>query len=238
MENKEVSAANDGSDSIWQKCPVCERGGYPDGRHGSNYPAPSFRAFLPLVKHLAEHFETAANPAPLIDEIGELWHEINTLWDEVASLRGGVASPRGGRERKVSEGARRVLPTIADWLEQALSSLPEMFDAMGGDMITAEKVTKLVAQLPAKFLEQREFLLAHEQTLRDATMDNKWPRLPENQAKFVADSMAGAEWQLSAPTSREYVRLARPKAGNVLVGLGIGEGKWWELSSGRGRPET
>ena len=61
-----------------------------------------------------------------------------------------------------------------------------------------------------------------------------WPRTPGTESKLVAQSMAGAEWDLTPSSSREYIRHVRPhrKRGSRFTRL---KAKKVELKGRRGR---
>src|SRR5262249_730385 len=158
-------------------------------------PTPKFREFLPLVRHVVEHFDVA-DAATEIQEMAEendrLWDEIEKLWAEVNKLRGRPAGtwPGGGRVPKVSRQAKLALPRISDWLEDGFNSIEELAAPRQSGLKLADELPKLAASLSARFSEQSQYLVLHRSTLRDAAMDPKWPRTPKKQRRFVADSLA------------------------------------------------
>lgn len=238
MKTLSTNLANTQRDPIWRKCPICERGGYVDGRHGTDFPSPEFDSFIALIRHLVDHQELAADPTPPPDLIDLLWHEIDLLWAELNKLQGRPrdarpGGPRGGREARVSAGIRRLLPSIANWLRDALKTIPELDRRYNAGPRLSERLPALIGGLTDNFSEQREYLLRHKKTLQQAAGDKKWPSTPARQASFLAESMAGAEWGLTASSSREYIRLEKPKSRKTRENTALGEGRWWEKGSGR-----
>lgn len=66
-------------------------------------------------------------------------------------------------------------------------------------------------RLPDNFREQREYLLKYLDRLEETGTDPKWLRKPGSQVRFIAESMAGAEWNLTPSTSREFIRKYKPR---------------------------
>lgn len=118
-------------------------------------------------------------------------------------------------------------------LEEALQSLQELNSILDSSILVADQLVNLVKALPGQYREQREFLLEvgptqedkSEQLLRETGIDPQWPRQPGVQARFVAESMAGAEWGPAAATSREYIRQQKPKRRSGPVSFERA-GKW------------
>ena len=70
----------------------------------------------------------------------------------------------------------------------------------------------------------------HER-LKETGMDPKWPRKAGSQIRFVAESMAGAEWDLTPSTSREFIREQKPGKSAIPAQ----DQRWWEPSSGESK---
>jgi hypothetical protein len=109
-------------------------------------------------------------------------------------------------KKKILPQAALFLPDVGNWLQIALSSLLELNAIQKSDLITAAALVSLIGSLGAEFGEQRHYLLRHDQHLQDSGTDPKWLAKPGNQARFVADSMAGARWGLTISSSREMIR--------------------------------
>ena len=191
-------SANDTNSQCWRTCPLCGEGGTQ---------SPPLGGFLPLIHHLVEHETGGLRPNSIPIQV----------WDPLDDFREQIGEPRPVLDAKTCErmlvkAARKFLPSIADWLGQALEGLPELAAIQDAGIPTVERLGRLARSLPVQFKEQKTYLLQHEEALRDTGQDPKWPRTMGTQAKFVSESMAGAEWNLSPTTSREYVRRAKPRA--------------------------
>ncbi len=133
------------------------------------------------------------------------------------------------------------LSFIADWLEWAFVSIPELNSIGESSILVADRLVALIRGLPEPFQEQRDYLLKQEEKLRETGMDPKWPLTPGTQSRFAAESMAGAQWGLTPSSSREYIR-REGKRTRTLKGREIfldskaleeaifnqPEGRWWE----------
>jgi len=114
-------------------------------------------------------------------------------------------------KRKIAAEAQVLLIFVADWLQEALATYPELNDITTSNLKVADQLVNLVGKLPEQFAEQRAYFLQYEDRLRDTGMDPKWPRRRGSQVGFIAQSMAGAKWGLSPTSSREYLRQVQPK---------------------------
>ena len=219
-------------------------------------PSRPFILFLPFIDHVVVHEYATKHEAPEVppDMDDSLWchlearrrnpgkapHLVEPLppyWVSPLAWR----EPTNGRQRKVLPEQRRFLPVIADWLEQALRSLPELDSIVESSILTANKLGQIVQGLTPQFEEQRDYLVEYQQRLRETGMDPNWLRKPGTQARFIAESMAGARWKLAPSSSREFIRQERRKAGTSRMlqlepgGVSFAdadsmrrEGRWWE----------
>jgi len=197
-----------------------------------------FPAFLPFVDHLIEHLcfkQLRELSQPFPGASGEALFRNPDTYEVIYTPPGYRPDSPVWRRflkkgQKLLPQAKAFLPDIADWLEKALASIEELKSIKQSDLLAAEQLVELVKKSPAEFEEQREYLLAHEEKLKDTGMDPKWPKLPGRQASFVAKSVAGARWGLSLSSSREMIRQIRGNPrGPALPSLGIQkEGRWWE----------
>jgi hypothetical protein len=195
-----------------------------------------FYAFLPLVDHLIQHLcldQIRELSEPLHGANDEAWFRNPDTFEVIHGLPlYEPDSPPWKRFLKKGEKllpqARLFLPDIANWLGKALDSIEPLNSIAQSDVLVAEQLTKLSQGLTPEFQEQREYLLKSEEKLKDVGMDPKWPRLPGRQARFVADSMAGARWKLTPSTSRELVRQIRrnPRSPTLRI-LNIRQERYW-----------
>jgi len=81
------------------------------------------------------------------------------------------------------------------------------------DLKVADELVGLAQRLPNNFCAQRDYLLQHRDRLRETGTDPKWPRKAGGQTRLVAESMAGAEWNLTPSTAREFIRQTKPRKG-------------------------
>ncbi len=209
-------------------CPVC--GGW-------DRLCEVYRAFLPFIDHLIQDLCLKEHPKlqqPFL--VGHyLWFRIPGGDEIIHGLRSYV--PNAPEWKVLLEKGEKILPQaklflldIADWLEKALASIEQLNAIVQSDLLVAEQLVELVKGLPDEFHEQREYLLQHEDKLKDTGMDPKWRKSPGRQATFVAGSMAGARWGLTPSTSREFVRqVRRNPRGPRLRTLKIEKERyWWE----------
>jgi len=91
----------------------------------------------------------------------------------------------------------------------------------------AEQLVGLARRVPDEFREQRDYLLKHQARLTETGMDPKWPREAGGRIRFGAESMAGAEWNLSPSTSREFIRQTKLRQGAIP---GVPQ-RWWDPGS-------
>ncbi len=219
-------------------------------------PSPQFILFLLFIDHLILHEymskrEPPEKPPGMDDSLwchqeamrrnpGKAPHLVEPLppyWVSPFAWR----EPTEARPPKVFPEQKRFLPHVADWLKNALKSLPVLDTIDESHVLVAEQLLDLVKELPLEFQEQRQYLLEHEEKLEETGKDPKWLRKPGTQARFIAESMAGARWKLAPSTSREYIRQERQKAGtSKMLQLEPGvvsfadadsmrrEGRWWE----------
>jgi hypothetical protein len=191
-------------------CPICIR---------CNSVSPEFKEYLPWLRHLIEHIDPASR--------SDAWYYINS-------------KPKGKKvfaESKISATAKTFLPIIAYWLEEALDTLPKIGELTGSGTLTAGKLRAVVEAMSEQFGEQKRFLLRHSSLLVDTETDSRWPGRNDRRIKFVAESMAGADWGLTPSSSREYIRKQDPKSRRLIASqLGFqDEAKWWEGSTLRGK---
>lgn len=226
MENKGDTSAKKEAGLFWKTCPICAR---ERERVGQGYPVSEFTSRMGWVRHMIEH----------VDGPGEYDRYVEQL---AAREFGTPYQPPTGRQAKISPGAIRYLPVIADWLREALDAIPKLNEIKDSSIFTANQLVKLIEQLPEEFREQRTYMLGKERLVRDTGQDNKWPRTPNLQSKFVAESLAGAEWDVTPATSREYVRKARLRQEGKTTRRfqatepAEKEGKWWEPEKGPSDP--
>ena len=215
MQNQEEKAAKTKEQQSWGKCPICEQ---------------EFKDFLPLIKHVEEHRRRESQAVKI--EFGEdnyLQKEIEREFlprapaktAESLRLSAGKAS-----KRKVAPGTRDLLPSVADWLQEALMSFPEINTIVTSDLKVAKQLIGFARRLPDNFREQREYLLKYQERLEETGTDPKWLRKPGNQVRFVAESMAGAEWNLTPSTSREFIREHKPRKSAIPAH----DQRWWQQS--------
>jgi hypothetical protein len=183
VADQQQRSANEEEGVSWRTCPICCSG---------NAASPKFKAFLPLMKHMAEHF---------VD------------WEEVPSADTGdvFLSPQRPPKQKFPPRAKLLLAMVADWLERALEGFPGINSITTSDLKVADQLVKLSASLPDRFAEQQKYLQKYEDKPRDTGMDPKWPRKLGRQIRFVAESMAGADWNLTPSVSREYIRESKTR---------------------------
>src|SRR5206468_11281659 len=127
--------------------------------------------------------------------------------------------------RKVADEAKALLSS--DWLEQPLTTFSEVNSIVTSDLKVAQDLVSFVRRLPDDFREQRDYLLQHQERLQETGMDPKWPRKAGGQIRFVAESMAGAEWNLRPSTSREFIRQTKLRKGAIP---GVPQ-RWWDPGS-------
>jgi hypothetical protein len=184
-----------------------------------------FIGFIALIDHLIYHH--GEDPKKW-EEAGrkqdENPYDPNVFWKTLDQLR---------HRKGPIQSAKEFLPSIADWLEAALASIPELDNTTEGNLLLANKLAAQVTQLPEMYREQREYLLAHKEQLRDAAMDPKWPHRRGNQSRFVAESVAGAKWGYRTTSSREFIRKERPRTKSEIP-VQRKEGRWWEVSHDQG----
>jgi hypothetical protein len=217
MENQEERAAKREAKESWRKCPICGQ---------------EFEAFLPLIKHVEEDCRRESQMVKV--ELGGKDYLAKRIAQEfLPSLQGSGPDRRRGRrqsgvsKRKVADEAKGLLSVVADWLEQALTNFSEINSIVTSDLKVAEELVGLAQRLPDDFREQRDYLLKHQGRLKETGMDPKWPRKAGGQIRFVAESMAGAEWNLSPSTSREFIRLQKPRRGAIPA---VPQ-RWWDPRS-------
>lgn len=220
MEEQENTAAKRKKREFWQKCPICVR---------NKATSPEFREFLPLIEHMETHLQP--EPQPVKRKPGATLTELDVL-----ALQSGwdiLDVPK----KKIADQAQVLLVFVADWLQDALATCPEINNILTSNLTVADQLVDLVGNLAEQFAEQRAYFLKYEDRLRDTGMDPKWPRTRGSQVGFIAQSMAGAKWGLSPSSSREYVRQIQPKKrstsptltmrAGLIEELGK-EGTWWK----------
>ena len=217
MQDQDERAAKKEEQQFWRKCPICGQ---------------EFEAFLPLIKHVEEDSRRESQMVKV--ELGAKDYLAKRIAQEfLPSLQGSGADRRRGRrqsgvsKRKVADKAKGLLSVVADWLEQALTNFSEINSIVTSDVKVAEELVSLAQRLPDDFREQRDYLLKHQGRLKETGMDPKWPRKAGGQIRFVAESMAGAEWNLSPSSSREFIRQTKPRKGTIPATAQ----RWWDPSS-------
>jgi hypothetical protein len=214
MENQEERAAKKKEELSWRKCPICGQ---------------EFKDFLPLMKHLEEHSRLKSQMVKV--EFGAKDYLAKKIGQEFLSSaqRTKTGSKQGPHDlrsskRKLADEAKGLLSVVADWIEQALTTFSEINSIVTSDLKVAEELVGLARRLPQNFREQRDYLLTHHERLKETGMDPKWPRKPGSQIRFVAESLAGAEWNLSPSTSREFIRQRRRRKGATPA---VPQ-RWWD----------
>src|SRR6266849_5537503 len=217
MQDQDERAAKKEEQQFWRKCPICGQ---------------EFEAFLPLIKHVEEDSRRESQMVKV--ELGAKDYLAKRIAQEfLPSLQGSGADRRRGRrqsgvsKRKVADKAKGLLSVVADWLEQALTNFSEINSIVTSDVKVAEELVSLAQRLPDDFREQRDYLLKHQGRLKETGMDPKWPRKAGGQIRFVAESMAGAEWNLSPSSSREFIRQTKLRKGAIP---GVPQ-RWWDPAS-------
>jgi hypothetical protein len=232
MSNQVVTVAKrTASGQTEYTCPVC--GGY-DGLG-------VYALFLPLVDHLIGDLCVIEHPM-LSNHLfveGQTWFRVPSTNKLIPGLPPyGPDAPEWrellGRNKKILPQAEIFLVDIGDWLEAALKSLEALNDIKVSDIMTAESLISLIRSLGEEFQEQRDYLLRHSASLEDTGTDPKWLARPGNQARFVADSMAGARWHLTSSSSREMIRktpLPVRQEGFRLLRIQLSD-FWWRAPQG------
>jgi len=217
MENQEEKAAKKEAEESWRKCPIC---------------AQEFQDFLPAIRHLEEHVRRESQMVKI--ELGAKDYLAKRIAQEFSPhLQGSEADKKKGPRRravwrrKVADEAKGLLSVVGDWLEQALTTFSEVKSIVTSDLKVAQDLVSFVRRLPDGFREQRDYLLQHQERLQETGMDPKWPRKAGGQIRFVAESMAGAEWNLRPSTSREFIRQQKPRKGAIS---GVPQ-RWWDPAS-------
>ena len=197
-----------------------------------------YYAFLPFIDHLIFHLawkQLRELSQPFLGPQDKIWFQHPDTFEIIRGLpQYEPDSPpwqrflKGGE--KLLPQAKVFLPDVADWLEKALASIEQLNSVVQSDLFVAEQLIELVKGLPEEFKEQREYLLKHEDQLKDTGMDPKWRKSPGRQPAFVAESMAGARWGLTPSTSREFVRQIRrnPRGPTLRILKIVKERYWWE----------
>jgi hypothetical protein len=200
MEEQENTAAKEEKGEFWRKCPICVR---------NNATSPEFKEFLPLIEHMDTHLQP--EPQPVRRKLGTSLTELDLI-----ALTFGVDILEVPK-KKIADQAQVLLIPVADWLQEALATCPEINNVLTSNLKVADQLVDLIGKLPEQFAEQRAYFLKYEDRLRDTGMDPKWPRRRGGQVGFIAQSLAGAKWGLSPTSSREYVRQVQPIASVGLV---------------------
>jgi hypothetical protein len=226
---------------IQYTCPIC--GGWNRG-------CEVYYLFLPFIDHLIRDLCVLQHPMlkhpRIVNE--EIWYEIPGTINLLPGLsRYNPQSPDWkmllGEKKKIHSQAEIFLPDISDWLKEALVSLEDLNSIQKSDILTAARLITLVESLDAGFQEQRDYLLNCKSHLEETGTDPKWLAKPGNQARFVADSMAGARWGLATSSSREMIRTVVPSERQKgFAGLKIPFRRlWWvpeELEESFGQTEA
>src|SRR5439155_21754474 len=216
MQNQEEKAAKKGAQLFWRKCPIC---------------AQEFKDFLPLIKHLEEHRRRESQRIKI--ELGAddyLQKAIAREFFQGTETDKNILRPTGGAaKRKFAADAKGLLVAVADWLQEALMTFSDINSLLTSDVKVAERLAGFASRLPDVFREPRDYLLKHRERLKETGMDPKWPRKAGSQIRFVAESMAGAEWNLTPSTSREFIREHKPRKSAIPAQ----DQRWWEQSSSK-----
>src|SRR5271169_3137034 len=111
MQNQEERGAKEEGKVFWRTCPICL---------GAKAASPRFKDFLPLMRHMVEHF----------------WD-----WEAVPSTDPNdvFPSPQKPAKQKFPPRAKLLLAQVADWLEEALSTVPEINSIGTSDLKTADQ---------------------------------------------------------------------------------------------------
>src|SRR5271165_5281032 len=109
MEEQENTAAKKGKVAFWRKCPICVR---------NNSTSPEFKEFLSLIEHMEMHLQP--EPQPVRRKPGAYLTETDLLafmhgWDILEVPK-----------RKIAAEAQVLLIFVADWLQEALATYPEL----------------------------------------------------------------------------------------------------------------
>lgn len=178
-----------------------------------------FTNFIALIDHLIyNHFEDVRRWNMALQKQRENPFEVNLFEKTYFNLR---------NTAKPVAAAKQFLPSVADWLEPALASIPDLNLTKSGDILVAIRLKQQVIELSGEFREQRDYVVEYKEALQDAVTDPKWPRRLGQQSRFVADSLAGAKWRYKASSSREFIRKERPKLKSEIPS-GRKENRWWE----------
>jgi hypothetical protein len=218
MPNQGEKAAKKEGEESWRKCPICAQG---------------FKEFLPLIKHVEEHRRREAQGikvefgAPDYLQKAITREFLPSIRDAKGAKNRGSLGAAKATKRKFAAEAKGLLAAVADWLEEALMTFPEINNILISDLKVAEQLVGFARRLPDEFRDEREYLLKHQDRLRETGMDPKWLRKPGSQVRFVAESLAGAEWNLSPSTSREFLRQQKPRRGAIPA---VSQ-RWWEPGS-------
>ena len=214
MQNHEEEAAKKEEGVFWRECPIC---------------AQEFKDFLPLIKHLEEHRRRESQRIKI--ELGAddyLQKAIAREFFQGTETDRNILRPTGGAaKRKFAADAKGLLVAVANWLQEALMTFSDINSLLTSDVKVAERLAGFASRLPDVFREQRDYLLKHRERLKETGMDPKWPRKAGSQIRFVAESMAGAEWNLSPSTSREFIRQTKLRKG-AIPGM---PQRWWDPAS-------
>jgi len=217
MQNQEEEAAKKGEELFWRKCPICGQ---------------EFNDFLPAIKHMEEHLRRESQMVKI--ELGAKDYLAKRIAQEFSPYLQGSETDReqGPRQRaaskrKFADEAKGLLSVVGDWIERALTTFSEINSIVTSDLKVAEDLVSFARRLPDDFREQRDYLLQHQERLQETGMDPKWPRKAGGQIRFVAESMAGAEWNLRPSTSREFIRQTKLRKGAIP---GVPQ-RWWDPGS-------
>ena len=217
MKNQEEGAAKKGEELFWRRCPICGQ---------------EFNEFLRAIKHMEEHLRRESQMVKI--ELGAKDYLAKRIAQEFSPYLQGSETDReqGPRQRaaskrKFADEAKGLLSVVGDWLEQALMKFTEINAILTSDLKVAEDLVSFARRLPDDFREQRDYLLQHQERLQETGMDPKWPRKAGGQIRFVAESMAGAEWNLRPSTSREFIRQTKLRKGAIP---GVPQ-RWWDPGS-------
>ena len=217
MQNQEEGAAKKREGLFWRKCPICGQ---------------EFNDFLPAIKHMEEHLRHESQMVKI--ELGAKDYLAKRIAQEFSpNFQGTKTDSKQGpsqsrtSKRKFADEAKGLLSVVGDWLEQALTTFSEINSIVTSNLKVAEDLVSCACRLPDNFREQRDYLLKHQERLQETGMDPKWPRKAGGQIRFVAESMAGAEWNLSPSTSREFIRQTKLRKGAIP---GVPQ-RWWDPAS-------
>jgi hypothetical protein len=207
-----------------------------------------FREFLPFIDHLIRDLALKFHPTlsqPMVQADGVVWFRRPGTSELILGLP--PYSPDTSewdtlltKNEKLLPQAKVFLIDIASWLEHALIQIEELNDLKQSNIITADRLPRLISRLGDKFMDQRNYLLKYPDALDGVATDPKWTGKTGKQARFVARSYAGARWNLSSSTSREMIRTVNLETRReAMEFLKINSRSvWWDPTAAANLPNT